>query len=396
MTLSPLEITVILLAMGVIALIITQRLHLPSVVGYLVLGVIAGSNGLDVIDDNVALHLMAELGVVFLLFAIGLEVSLSEIIRLRRSVLLVGSVQVLACMIIPGITAYFLGMSLGTGFVAAAALSLSSTAIVVRQLAEQKTLMTQYGEMSLSILLFQDLAAIPFLIIIPALGGSASGMAHDLIWALAKGIATIVMLLLAGRYILRPLFDEVARYESDEVFTLTTLTVAVATAWLSNAMGLSMALGAFMAGLVLGESHHRHKIQGYIRPFRDLFLGLFFITIGMLLNFKMVIQYWYWVLFLVTSILIFKTIVVAVVVKVIGHLKLDESIQTGLIMAHGGEFGFVLLSLAIQLGIMEADYGQVVLAGILITLFLCPLLIHYSSPLSRVLSARFSEKSPSH
>lgn len=388
MTFSPLEITAILLGMGVFALLVTHRLHLPAVIGYLVLGVIAGPQGIDLVQENIGLNLMSELGVVFLLFAIGLEVSLTEIIRMRRSVLLVGGVQVLACMIIPGITAYLLGMSLATGFVAAAALSLSSTAIVVRQLAEQKTLMTQYGEMSLSILLFQDLAAIPFLIIIPALGGSAMGMAHSLGWALLKGLMAITGLLLVGRYILRPLFDEVARHESDELFTLTTLLVAVATSWISSAMGLSMALGAFMAGLVLGESHHRHKIQGYIRPFRDLFLGLFFITIGMMLNLKIVIQYWYWVLFLVASILVFKTVVVAWVVKVIGHLKLNESIQTGLIMAHGGEFGFVLLSLAMQLHIMEADYGQVVLSGILITLFLCPLLIHYSARISRAVASR--------
>lgn len=386
MTLTPLTITVILLAMGVVALIVTQRLHLPAVIGYLALGVIAGPYGIDVIDNNVALHLLAELGVVFLLFAIGLEISLTEIIRMRRSVLLVGSVQVLACMIIPGIMAFFLGMSLGTGFVAAAALSLSSTAIVVRQLAEQKTLMTQCGEMSLAILLFQDLAAIPFLIIIPALAGSASNMAYDLGWALLKGTAAIAALLLMGRYVLRPLFDEVARSKSDELFTLTTLLVAVATAWVSDSMGLSMALGAFMAGLVLGESHHKRQIQGYIRPFRDLLLGLFFITIGMMLNFEMVIQYWYWVLFLVGSILVFKTMVVAWVVKVIGRLSLEDSIQTGLILAHGGEFGFVLLSLAIQLGIMEADYGQVVLAGVLITLFICPLLIHYSKSLSQYLA----------
>jgi monovalent cation:H+ antiporter-2, CPA2 family len=388
MTFSPLEITVVILAMAVITLIVTQRLRFPAVIGYLVLGLIMGPSGVDLIHENNTLHLLAELGVVFLLFAIGLEVSLTEIIRMRRSVVVVGGVQVLACMIIPGITAYFLGMSLGTGFVAAAALSLSSTAIVVKQLAENKSLMTKHGEMSLAILLFQDLAAIPFLIIIPVLGSSAMGMAHDLAWALLKGVTAILGLLLAGRFILRPLFDEVARSKSDELFTLTTLLVAMATAWASDAMGLSMALGAFMAGLVLGESHHKRQIQGYIRPFRDLFLGLFFVTIGMLLNIEMVIKYWYWVLFLVVSIIAFKSVVIAWVVYKIGHLQLNESIQTGLIMAHGGEFGFVLLSLAIQLGVMEADYGQVVLAGVLITLFLSPFMIDASGSIARRLSER--------
>lgn len=388
MTMTPLASTVAILTMAVVALIVTQRLRLPAVIGYLILGVAVGQQGLDIIHESSELALLAELGIVFLLFTLGLEVSLTEIIRMRRSVFMVGGLQVLACMIVPGLTAYFLGMSLGTGFVAAAALSLSSTAIVVKQLSEQKTLMTKHGEMSLGMLLFQDLAAIPFLIIIPVMAGSAMDMTQSLIGGLIKGLASIIVLLLAGRYIFRPLFNEVARSDSDELFTLTTLLVAVATAWASGSMGLSMPLGAFMAGLVLGESHHRHQIQGYIRPFKDLFLGLFFVTIGMLLNFEMVFRYWYWVLFLVIAILVFKTLVVAWVVKAIGHLTLDESIQTGLIMAHGGEFGFVLLSLAIQLRVMEPDYGQVVLAGVLITLFLCPLFIHYSGPLSRFIGER--------
>lgn len=383
MPFSPLETATLSFAAGVFLLIITQRLRAPTVIAYLCVGVILGPSGFDFMRETHELDLLAEMGVVFLLFAIGLEVSLSEIIRMRRSVLLVGSIQVLACMTIPGITAYLLGMSLGTGFVAAAALSLSSTAIVVKQLAEQRTLMTQYGEMSLAMLLFQDIAAIPFLIIIPALGSSPIHMMQNISWAMMKGLLVIIAVIFAGRFVLRPLFDEVARYESDEVFTLTTLTVATGTAWLSYSLGLSMALGAFMAGLVLGESHHRHKIQGYIRPFRDLLLGLFFITIGMMMNLSLIIRYWYWVLFLVVAILIFKTAVVAFVVDKIGRLNFQDSIQTGLIMAHGGEFGFVLLSLAIQLKVMEADYAQVILAGILITLFLCPFMVRYSQPMAQ-------------
>lgn len=386
---TPIQTTVIILTMGVVSLIITQRLKLPSVIGYLIMGVLVGHEGLDIIRINSEIDLLAELGIVFLLFAIGLEVSLTEIIRMRRSVIMVGGVQVLACMLIPGITAYFLGMSLATAFVASAALALSSTAVVVKLLSEQHTLTTKHGEMSLSILLFQDLAAIPFLIIIPVLAGSGAGVTESLSWALLKGLAAITLLLLAGRYIFRPLFDEVARSHSDELFTLTTLLIAVATAWISGSLGLSMPLGAFMAGLVLGESHHRRQIQGYIRPFKDLLLGLFFVTIGMLLNFDMIIRYWYWVILLVVSIIVFKTIVVAWVVKVWGRLSLNESIETGLIMAHGGEFGFVLLSLAIHLRVMEPDYGQVVLAGVLITLFLSPILIRYSAKYANFLGALF-------
>ena len=294
----------------------------------------------------------------------------------------VGSIQVIACMVIPGITAYYLGMWLGSGFVAAAALSLSSTAIVIKQLSEQKELITQHGELSFALLLFQDLAAIPFLICIPMLAPDKAFIPNDMLWIMGKSFLAIAGLWTVGRFLLRPLFDEVAKSGSDELFTLTVLLTVMATAWITSKMGLSMALGAFLAGLVLAETHHRHQIQKDIRPFRDLLLGLFFMTVGMLINFDMILRYWYWVLFLVGSILFFKTIVVAGVAKWVGRLSSEDSLRTGLILAHGGEFGFVLLTLAMTLGVMEKDYGQVVLAGILITLFLCPILIKWNGKLA--------------
>jgi CPA2 family monovalent cation:H+ antiporter-2 len=292
-------------------------------------------------------------------------------------------------MLVPGIVAYFLGMSWASAFVAAAALSLSSTAIVIKQLAEQGELMTRHGELSLAILLFQDLAAVPFLIIIPVLATASVGtIGMDLGWAVVKGVIAITLLLTAGRWVLRPLFDEVAKANSQELFTLTTLLTALATAWVTHALGLSMILGAFLAGLVLAETHHRHQIEHDIRPFRDVLLGLFFVTVGMLLNFKIIAQYWYWVLFLVIAIVVFKFILISLVANKVGHLSLPESTKTGLILAHGGEFGFILLTLAITLGIMEADYGQVVLAGVLITMFICPLFIRYSDSILGLLGER--------
>ncbi len=379
MTLGLFDVTVLTLAMAVGILIVMQRINMPAIIGYLILGIIVGPMGLDWIGQNGAIELMAEFGIVFLLFAIGLEVSLKKIISMRRSVLWVGGIQVLVCVLIPGVTAYLLGMSWHTAFVASAALALSSTAIVVKQLAEQKELMTRHGELSLAILLFQDLAAIPFLIIIPVLASSgANHLGLDLGWAFIKGILAIVILLFAGRWVLRPLFDEVAKSGSQELFTLTTLLTALATAWVTHAFGLSMILGAFLAGLVLAETHHRHQIEKDIRPFRDIFLGLFFVTVGMLLNFDIILQYWYWVVFLVIAIIVFKFILISFVAYKVGHLTLPESMKTGLFLAHGGEFGFILLTLAITLGVMEEDYGQVVLAGVLITMFLCPLFVRYN------------------
>lgn len=382
MEMGLLEITVLTLGMAVAMLIFMRRINMPGILGYLILGIIVGPAALDWIHHGSTLELMAELGIVFLLFAIGLEISLTKIISMRRSVLWVGGIQVVTCMLVPGVVAYFLGMSWHTAFVAAAALSLSSTAIVIKQLAEQKELRTKHGELSLAILLFQDLAAVPFLIIIPVLAASGAGsLGADLGWALVKGILAITVLLIAGRWVLRPLFDEVAKADSMELFTLATLTVALGTAWVTHALGLSMVLGAFLAGLVLGETHHRHQIEQDIRPFRDVFLGLFFVTVGMLLNFQILLEYWYWVLSLVIAIIVFKFILISFVASKIGHLPVPESMRTGLILAHGGEFGFILLTLAITLCVMEEDYGQVVLAGVLITMFLCPLFIRYNNKL---------------
>jgi CPA2 family monovalent cation:H+ antiporter-2 len=393
MQMGLLETTILTLAMAVAALIFMRRIKMPAILGYLILGIIVGPMGLDWISQGHTIELMAELGIVFLLFAIGLEVSLKRIISMRRSVLWVGGIQVVTCMLVPGTIAYFLGMSWHTAFVASAALSLSSTAIVVRQLAEQNELLTRHGELSLAILLFQDLAAVPFLIIIPVLAASgASSLGMDLAWAFVKGMIAIAALLMAGCWLLRPLFDEVAKAESPELFTLTTLLTALATAWVTYALGLSMILGAFLAGLVLAETHHRHQIEHDIRPFRDVLLGLFFITVGMLLDFQILTQHWYWVVFLVVAIVVFKFIIISLVADKVGHLSALESMKTGLILAHGGEFGFILLTLAITLGVMEEDYGQVVLAGVLVTMFLCPLFIRYNekivNPLVSLLGRR--------
>ncbi|MFI4955787.1 MAG: cation:proton antiporter [Gammaproteobacteria bacterium] len=390
MEFSLFEKLVMVMASAVLMLIVMRRLQIPVIIGYLLLGVLFGPHGMHMVSNSESIHALAEFGIVFLLFAIGLEVSLSRIIAMRRAVLWVGSIQVIACMVIPGITAYYLGMSLGSGFVAAAALSLSSTAIVVKQLSEQKELMTQHGELSFALLLFQDLAAIPFLICIPMLAAGKVFVPNDVLWIVGKSIFAVGVLWAIGRFILRPLFDEVAKSGSDELFTLTTLLTVIATAWLTSKMGLSMALGAFLAGLVLAETHHRHQIKKDIRPFRDLLLGLFFMTVGMLLDFDMIFRYWYWVLFLVGSILFFKTIVVSAVAKWVGHLSSEDAFRTGLILAHGGEFGFVLLTLAMTLGVMEKDYGQVVLAGILITLFLCPILIKWNGKIAQYLIQRIA------
>lgn len=381
------EKLIIVMAAAVCMLMVMRRIGMPGIIGYLLLGVMFGPSGLNMVSDSDKIHFLAELGIVFLLFTIGLEVSLSRIIAMRRAVLWVGSIQVLACMIIPGVIAYFLGMSPGSGFVAAAALSLSSTAIVAKQLSEQNELMTQHGELSLALLLFQDLAAIPFLICIPMLAGSAHFFGMDVFWAVLKAIFAVVAIWVIGRYVLRPLFDEVVALQSDELFTLTTLLTVFSTAWVTSRMGLSMSLGAFLSGLILAETHHRHQIQKDIRPFRDLLMGLFFLSVGMLVNIEMIIRYWYWVLFLVMAIIFFKTCVVTAVAKWVGNLSTTDALRTGLILAHGGEFGFVLLTLAMTLGVMERDYGQVVLAGILITLFLCPFIVRWNGAIAKRIEA---------
>jgi Kef-type potassium/proton antiporter, CPA2 family (TC 2.A.37.1) len=271
-----LDSVLILLAASVIVVAIFRRLSLPPIIGYLVVGMAIGPSALGLLENTHATQLLAEFGVVFLLFTIGLEFSFPQLNAMRWAVLVLGASQVMICLLVFGAVVWWFTQSPEIALVLGGALALSSTAIVTKQLTEQLEIHTRHGRRAVGVLLFQDLAVVPLLIAIPILAGNASqSLGTELGLALLKGVAVFTIMVLIGRKALRPIFHEVASARSNELFTLTVLLIAIAAAWATHLAGLSLALGAFLAGIMLGETEYRHQIEADIRPFRDVLLGLF-------------------------------------------------------------------------------------------------------------------------
>jgi CPA2 family monovalent cation:H+ antiporter-2 len=340
--------------------------------------VVVGPKGLAWVPDNEATRLLAEYGVVFLLFTVGLEFSLPRLIAMRHEVLGLGSAQVAVTTLIAGGAAWALGLAGAAAFVVGGAIAMSSTAIVIKQLTERLELNSRHGSLSVGILLFQDLAVIPFLILIPVLaGGDQDTVVWGLLWALAKGVVVVALMLAAGHWLLRPLFHEIASSRSSELFTLTALLMALAAAWITHLAGLSLALGAFLAGMMLGETEFRHQVEADIRPFRDVLLGLFFITIGMLLDLAALPGILHWTLLLLVVIVFIKLLSVVALARLMGA-EPGVAMRTGIVLAQGGEFGLVLLSLALGAQLLATQEAQVILAALIFSMALSPLMIHYN------------------
>jgi len=372
----------ILLVASVLVVTLFHRIKLPAVLAYLCIGCVIGPYGLAWIPEKEDTRLLAEFGVVFLLFSVGLEFSLKQLVAMRREVLGVGGAQVGLTTVFVMIACSLLGFSPTGAFVIGGVLALSSTAIVIKLLKEQVELSSRHGRLAIGILLFQDLAVIPFLILIPALAGHGG---NSIVWAmtlaLLQGGLVVVIMLAIGHWLLRPLFRVVASSRSSELFTLMVLLTALAAAWVTHAVGLSLALGAFLAGMMLAETEFRHQVETDIRPFRDVLLGLFFITVGMLLDIRSLPEILHWVILLVVAIMVLKIMLILVISRGMG-ISAGVGLRTGIVLAQGGEFGFALLSLALSGGLLQADEVQIILATILLSMALTPLLIHYNGRLA--------------
>jgi len=373
----------ILLGLSVVAVALLRRIHLPPILGYLFVGVIAGPHALGWITDSDAIHLLGEAGVVFLLFMIGLEISIPQLLAMRHAVVGFGGAQVVLTTLAVTAIGWWSGIGWEGALVVGGALALSSTAIVARQLTEQLELQSRHGRLALGILLFQDLAVVPFLVIIPILGGQAeSGVGLALGVALAKGVAVVVGLLLAGRRLLRPLFHWVAAAHSVELFTLTVLLVALASSSITHAVGLSAELGAFIAGMLIGDTEYRHHVELEIRPFRDVLMGLFFITVGMQLDLLALPGILHWVVLLVAGLVIGKGLLVTALVRLGGH-EIGVALRTGLVLAQGGEFGFALLALGFGYGLLSLDDSQPVIAAVVLSMVIAPILVRRNGDIAK-------------
>ncbi|HYA59596.1 MAG TPA: monovalent cation:proton antiporter-2 (CPA2) family protein, partial [Burkholderiaceae bacterium] len=297
---TALEITLLLLAASVIGVAAVRLFHQPPVLGYLIVGMTIGPHGLALAPDTAETRHLAELGIVFLMFTVGLEFSLARLRSMRSVVLGLGISQILLTVGAVLAAGYLFGSYFGVGmpgaFALGAALAMSSTAILMRLIAERLELDTDHGRRIVGVLLLQDLAVVPLLVIVPSLSSPPAQMGMAILIAAGKAAALLVVLLLGGRALLRPWLHLVARRQSQELFMLNLLLLTLGLAWLAGRVGLSPALGAFVAGMLLSETEYRHHVDEDIKPFRDVLLGLFFVTIGMLLDLHVVVVQLPWVL----------------------------------------------------------------------------------------------------
>ncbi|MDR9480097.1 MAG: monovalent cation:proton antiporter-2 (CPA2) family protein [Spiribacter sp.] len=375
-----LDSVLILLAASVIVVAIFRRLSLPPIIGYLVVGMAIGPSALGLLENTHDTQLLAEFGVVFLLFTIGLEFSFPQLNAMRWAVLVLGASQVMICLLVFGAVVWWFTQSPEIALVLGGALALSSTAIVTKQLTEQLEIHTRHGRRAVGVLLFQDLAVVPLLIAIPILAGNASqSLGTELGLALLKGVAVFTIMVVIGRKALRPIFHEVASARSNELFTLTVLLIAIAAAWATHLAGLSLALGAFLAGIMLGETEYRHQIEADIRPFRDVLLGLFFITVGMVIELPILLMNLHWVLLIALGMMSFKAAVIYLIARRAD--RPDDASRTAMILANGGEFGFALIALAISAELMSRETSQLVLPAIILSMVIAPIIIRHNETL---------------
>lgn len=378
----------LLLALSVVAVVLVRKINLPPVLGYLFVGIAVGPHAMQWLPDLHMLEMLAEIGVVFLLFMIGLEFSLAQFWSLRRAVFGLGGTQVLLSVIAAGGIAWFSGISWSGALAIGGVLALSSTAIVVKQLIEQIEMHSKHGRLAFAVLLFQDIAVVPFLVLIPILGGGAEeGMAWPLLLAMIKAVIAVTGMLALGRWAIRPIFHAVAAVHSTELFTLTALLVSLSAAWITNFFGLSLALGAFLAGMMLSETEFKHQIEIDIRPFRDILMGLFFISVGAQLDLGEAASRWGLITILTLAIIIGKAALVAGITRYMGYDKAVAT-RTGIVLANGGEFGFALLTLAISNQLLTSVEAQPVLAAVIFSMMLAPLLVHANGDIARRLFAK--------
>lgn len=392
---TPLELVLLYLVAAVLAVVACRSLRLPAMLGYLAVGVLIGPKAMNLAGDSPAVTHLAEFGVVFLMFVIGLEFNLPKLRSMRKLVFGLGFSQVALTVLAAlvgnatlGWLVSLLGRSWGLDWRSAlalgGALAMSSTAIVGKLLAERLELESEHGRRVMGVLLFQDLAVVPFLVLIPALGARPESLVMDLALAALKAVVLLGLLLVGGQRVMRWWLTLVARRKSDELFVLNLLLVTLALAWLTEHAGLSLALGAFIAGMLIAETEYKHQVETDIRPFHDVLLGLFFITIGMQLDLGVVLRQWPLVLLLSVLPVLFKFGLVTLLARGFGAGP-GVAIRTGLYLAQAGEFGFVLLSLAGAL--LPGGLQNAVLASMVLSMLATPFIVMYSNRIVMRLSS---------
>ena len=383
---TSLELTLLYLLAAVLGVVTFRFFKLPPMLGYLVVGVIIGPNALALAQDSGGIAHLGEFGVVFLMFVIGLEFNLPKLRAMRGHVFGLGLFQVTLTMLLATTASLMFAtmaptlwnMRWQTALALSGALAMSSTAIVVKLMAERLEMESEHGKRVMGVLLFQDLAVVPLLVLIPALGSTPEKLFYALAIATVKATALITVLLVGGQRVMRWWLTIVARRKSEELFILNLLLITLGLAWLTELAGLSLALGAFIAGMLISETEYKHQVETDIRPFHDVLLGLFFITIGMKLDWRLVMDHWGLVLLLFLLPVAFKLVMVTALARLLGATA-GVSLRTGLYLAQAGEFGFVLLTLAQEGRLVPPSLLSPILASMVLSMLATPFIIMWSN-----------------
>ena len=381
-----LEITLLYLLAAVLGVVACRFFQLPPMLGYLAVGVVVGPNAMALSQDADGVRHLGEFGVVFLMFVIGLEFNLPKLRAMRQHVFGLGLLQVVVTILVATLATLALaalapglwGMPWQAALALSCALAMSSTALVVKLMVERLERESEHGKRVMGVLLFQDLAVVPLLVLIPALGASGEQLAEALGIAAIKATLLITVLLVGGQHVMRRWLTLVARRKSEELFVLNLLFITLGLAWLTELAGLSLALGAFIAGMLISETEFKHQVETDIRPFHDVLMGLFFISIGMLLDWRLVLQNWPLVLLLLVVPTLFKAVLVTALAKVLGSSS-GVALRTGLYLAQAGEFGFVLLTLAQANSLVPVTLMNPIMASMVLSMLITPFIIMYSN-----------------
>ena len=382
---QPLTQVLILLFASVVVVAVARRQGLPPILGYLVVGMLLGPLAFGLLPNGAATQALANIGVVFLLFTLGLDFLWARMVAMRREVFGLGAAQMLVVGVAVAALLQLLAVTWAPAAVVGGAVAMSSTAIVLQQLTDQSELNRTHGRLSFAVLLFQDLAFVPLLALATALASGGSFTGANLAWQVAEGLLALIVVLAIGRWVLRPLFYEIAHSRLRELFTLTVLLVVLSCAWITQQVGLSMALGAFLAGMMLAETEYRHQVESAVRPFRELLLGLFFISVGMLLDVRLLYRHFLLVSSLLLALLLLKSLLVTLVTRLYVNNSF-KAVRTSIVLAGGGEFGVALLTMVVQHDdLLPTRISQPLLAAMVLSMVLSPLLIRYNRRIARFL-----------
>ncbi|MFZ5641370.1 MAG: cation:proton antiporter, partial [Bacillota bacterium] len=364
----------IIFSLSVVVLFLFHKIKIPAVVGYLLTGILAGPHGLKMVNEIHEVEMLAEIGIVLLLFTIGLEFSFDRLFKIKKPVILGGSLQVALTSFAALAIAQGFGLPLGRAVFIGFLISLSSTAIVLKLIQQRAEIDSPYGRASLGILIFQDIIIVPMIIFTPLLAGTGGSVSGSLLALVTKGVGIIVFVIISAKWVVPHLLFQIARTRNRELFLLSIVVMGLAVAWLTSSIGLSLALGAFLAGLIISESEYSHQALGSILPFRDVFTSFFFVSVGMLLDVGYVIQNPGLVALAALGVLVLKALVAGAAVVLIGF-PLRAAVLVGLALSQVGEFSFILSETGLQYGLLAGGSYQLFLAVSILTMAVTPFVI---------------------